>query len=130
MMTDPEAKHTADFGVDPDDKLDETPFHMFRDDDELDLTPTEPSPYVTVRQTPDGPTVEMNVGQLIAYLRQFPPDLLVVASSDGEGNNFERVWEVTTGHFDGKTREFMDDEWQDETTGALTTNAVCIWPVG
>lgn len=79
----------------------------------------------------------MTVTELIAQLAKLPGDLLVVQSSDGEGNNFSPHADLTEGRYDPESTwsgEFHTHE-EDEETGeerripAVFRNAVVLWPV-
>ena len=74
----------------------------------------------------------MKVAELIAKLQAFPPELEVVQSKDGEGNDFSPTADVVGGVYASENTwsgEFTDvEEDAVEMTERGGIAAVCLWP--
>lgn len=77
------------------------------------------------------------VADLIAELQKLPQDLVVVQSSDGEGNHFHGWYDISIGTWDDEYDEFSSltiDVPGDYSTEREVTideaTAICLWPDG
>lgn len=76
----------------------------------------------------------MTVRELIAELRKYDGDYMVVMSTDSEGNWFNPMWQAEGGVYHTGDHTFYDGEDQEDNPdlpGKLSEfeNAVCLWPV-
>lgn len=72
----------------------------------------------------------MTVGTLRAALASLPHDFPVVMSSDGEGNEFHRLYDVEVSKcsdIDGECESVHSDDIDDYDPDELT-DAVVLWP--
>lgn len=76
------------------------------------------------------------VSQLVKHLNTFPPDTLVLVSSDAEGNEYSSVDEASVSFVDsaysgGRTEDvyMIDDLENEDDYGVNYKKVVVIWPV-
>lgn len=71
----------------------------------------------------------MKVGELMAYLSGLDENLDVYISSDAEGNNINKLYELEEGFIDEETKEFYFDEEIDvDDERDYIRRCLILWP--
>ena len=74
--------------------------------------------------------LSVKVSELIAELKEYPQDSMVVLSRDAEGNGFRVVDELSEGFFyEGEMLDLVDEEGNEREADSGMAPAVCIWPL-